>query len=90
MINFAALRLGEQNSAQRRQDAKKDLSSFREIRHVRRHSRARQSMRRFVADYAKAMTAFAGEFVHQASRFVVRQISSCAAALAYHRPFLFY
>jgi len=29
-------------------------------------------MRRFVADYAKAMTAFAGEFVHQTSRFFMR------------------
>jgi len=39
-------------------------------------------MRRFIANYAKAMTAFAGEFVHQTSRFFVRQLSSFAAALA--------
>jgi hypothetical protein len=39
-------------------------------------------MRRFVADYAKSVTPFAGEFVHQAARFFMRQISSFAAALA--------
>jgi hypothetical protein len=39
-------------------------------------------MRRFVANYAKSMTAFAGEFVHQTSRVFMRQISSFAAALA--------
>jgi hypothetical protein len=39
-------------------------------------------MRRFVANYAKSMTAFAGEFVHQTSRFFMLQISSFAAALA--------
>jgi hypothetical protein len=39
-------------------------------------------MRRFVADYAKSVTAFAGEFMHQTSRFFMRQISSFAAALA--------
>ena len=44
-------------------------------------------MRRFVADYAKAMTAFAGEFVHQTSRLFMLQLSSFAAALAQDRPF---
>ena len=46
-------------------------------------------MRRFVADYAKAMTAFAGEFVHQTSRLFMLQLSSFAAALAQDRPFIF-
>ncbi len=49
---------------------------------MRGHSRARQSTRRFVADYAKAMAALAGEFVHQTSRFFVRQVSGLAASLA--------
>ncbi len=67
----------------------KQLRSFREIGDVRGHRRARQSMRRFVADYAKAMTAFAGEFVHQTSRLFMLQLSSFAAALAQDRPFIF-
>jgi hypothetical protein len=39
-------------------------------------------MRRFVGHNAETVTAFAGEFVHQTSRFFMRQISSFAAALA--------
>lgn len=35
------------------------------------------------------MTAFAGKFVHQTSRFVMRHTSRFAAALAEHRPFVF-